>query len=283
MSEDLILSVVKDRKWSDIDCYAISTSRCGFRGRKVMLVENVEQLAIDELRLLGFEVISLKTTMSGLHFQSSRFFIAANYLGEHRGKFKNVIWTDAGDVVFQTDPALALERILGSFQLVAVKEGWAIKNQAINDVWIKRLGLSPAEYESLREEEVLCSGTIAGRSEAMLFLFVQIGAVLQRRPDEMQGIDQGIFNRLIRTAPFNSITRIPEPEEGFATTLGIFLAPSDYGVWTIAPPRLDRASGVAFTPNGVTPYAIMHQYNRNYGLLDPVGDWRGIVERRYRS
>lgn len=281
MKTDLLLSVVKDRRWTDIDCYALSAART-FQGRKVMIVENVEDRALTNLRQLGFEVYPQKTTIQGLHFQSSRFFIAANFLGDHREQFENVVWTDVCDVVFQRDPVKSMLEAIGTFQLLAVKEGWVIKNQAINDVWIKRLGLSPSEYASLREQEVLCSGTIAGKSEAMLYLFVEM---CSRMRDEMQGADQGVFNWIVRTTSFNSITKIAEPDEAFATTLGIFLAPSDPTIWTIKQPALywtgsDR--GLVYSPDGRKLYSIMHQYNRAYGPLDPTGCWRDAVERRYR-
>lgn len=283
---DLILSVVKNRSWKDLDCYANSLATSGYRGRRVMLLDDgmeqgVEEEAIIRLNSMGFETPKVSSPRHW-HFQTARFLPALAYLRQHEGEFDRVLWTDACDVVFQADPSPAMRSALGTFQLAAVKEGWAIKNQGINDVWIKRLRLSEAEYLRLREEEVLCSGTIAGTPEAMALLFDAMASRFASM-DDMQGMDQGLFNHVVRTKPFCDITRIPEPEEGFVTTLGIFLAPSDPATWTIAPPVLDRATGTALTPDRYRPYAIVHQYNRNYGQLDPNGDWRFITEARYRA
>jgi hypothetical protein len=271
--DDLILSVVKDRQWSDIDCYALSLAKTGYKGRKVMYVENVTTEAQENLKALGFEVYQFSGTKPNLHFQTYRYQIAEIFLQEHGKEFSRVLWTDVCDLVFQTDPSnMPVSRLL------AAKEGWKIKDQAINDVWIKRCGGD--YYSSLREEEVLCSGTIAGSSVVIETLFRDI---VNYSHDSMQGIDQGLFNFLARQKPYSDYLGIPEMSEGWVCTCGPFLAPSDPKTWTIDPPVFDRSTGLVMTPDGSKAFTIMHQYNRNYGQFDPSGDWRGIVERKYRN
>ena len=133
-------------------------------------------------------------------------------------------------------------------RLASAKEGWLIKNQGINDIWIKRL-VSGDEYENLREQEVLCSGSIFGNADTMLKLFEAMCSMFSPAND-MQGIDQGVFNVLMRRSPFNDISRAPDPEEGLVSTCGIFLADSDPNIWTIKPPVFDRATGLVCTENG---------------------------------
>jgi len=280
--EDLVLSVVKGLQWRDIDCYAISLSRSGYTGKKVMLVEDVPEDAQNNLRALGFEVIpfSTPTVYQNLHFQTSRYFVARDYLKQHAGEFAYAVWTDVVDLVFQADPIEWLDLDMGAAQILAAKEGWLIKNQGINDCWIKRL-VSGDEYDSLREQEVLCSGSILGEADAMLGLFGAMCSMFSPATD-MQGIDQGVFNVLMRRSPFKDISRAPEPEEGLVSTCGIFLADSDLNVWTIKPPVFDRATGLVCTESG-QPFCIAHQYNRNGGVLNRDGAWRTILESRYRN
>lgn len=278
---DIVLSVVKDRCWPDLDCYAISLARSGFAGRKVVLVEDVPQDAQDQLAHWGFEVVRFQSPSMGLHFQTTRYINALDFLGRQSGVGR-VFWSDACDVVFQADPMEALGRAMGSYQLAAAKEGWAIKNQAINDVWIQKIGLSEGEYRGLREQEVLCSGTVGGTYEAVCFLFDRMIGLFHRSSG-MQGIDQGIFNHVVRTKPFCDITRIPEPDDAFVATCGIFLSPSDPAVWTIPQPLFD--DGLVYTKPpciGGRLFAVQHQYNRHHGVADPDGAWRSLVERRYR-
>lgn len=279
---DLVLSVVRDRRWPDLDCYAISLARSGYTGKKVMFVEDVPEDAQNNLRALGFEVIpfSTPTVYQNLHFQTSRYFVARDYLKQHAGEFISVIWTDVVDLVFQSDPIDWLDLDTSIFRILSAKEGWLIKNQGINDAWIKRL-VSGDEYESLREQEVLCSGSILGDSGAMLALFEEMCKMFSPAND-MQGIDQGVFNVLMRRPPFKDISRAPEPEEGLVATCGIFLADSDPNVWTIKPPVFDRATGLVCTESG-QPFCLAHQYNRAYGPLNRDGAWRTILESRYRN
>ena len=88
MLDNLILSVVKDRNWSDIDCYALSLAQTGYKGRAVMFVENVPADAQDNLRHLGFEVIPFTFfDPPSTHFQTSRYQVAAKYLQQHGEEF----------------------------------------------------------------------------------------------------------------------------------------------------------------------------------------------------
>ena len=281
--DDLILSVVKGLQWRDIDCYAISLSRSGYTGKKVMFVEDVPEDAQNNLRALGFEVIpfSTPTVYQNLHFQTSRYFVARDYLRQHAGEFRYVIWTDVVDLVFQSDPIEWLDlNVQDNIQILVAKEGWLIKNQSINDIWIKRL-VSGDEYENLREKEVLCSGSIFGNADPMLKLFEAMCSMFSPAND-MQGIDQGVFNVLMRRPQFNDISWVPDPLQGLVSTCGIFLADSDPNIWTIKPPVFDRATGLVCTENG-QPFCLAHQYNRNGGVLNRDGAWRTILESRYRN
>jgi hypothetical protein len=277
---DLILSVVKDRRWSDIDCYALSLSRSGYSGKKVMLVEEVPEDAQSNLRELGFEVIPFITpaSLQYLHFQTSRYFQAIQYLRQHT-ELRYVIWTDVVDLVFQSDPIVWMDNNFGYCDILAAKEGWLIKNQDINDYWIRRL-VDDQEYTRIRELEVLCSGSIFGRANAILVLFEAMWQMFGQ--SDMQGIDQGVFNVLLSKAPFKDISRAPDPEEGLICTCGPFLAPSDPNSWTIKPPVFNHATGLVSTESGKT-FSVVHQYNRHHGVFDPDGAWRNILEQRYRN
>lgn len=281
--DDMILAVMKSVNLWDVDCFIESLDRSGYIGRKVMFVEDIAADAQARLSWSGVELIPFTTRAEALscHFQTSRYIPAAEYLANHRGEFRWVMFTDVWDVVFQSNPIDWLERHAASSRLIAAKEGWAIKNQGINDVWVKKL-VGGEELVRLREEEVCCSGTIWGQADVMTDLLSRISEWV-RSADGMQGLDQGMYNVLLRRSPFKNVLSIPDPSEGFISTCGPFLAPSDPAVWTIKPPVFDRETGLVMTPDGSRPFAIMHQYNRHHGVSDPNGDWRGIVERRYRS
>jgi hypothetical protein len=277
---DLLISAAKDRTWADLDCFVRSVNETGFKGRKVMFVENVPELTAACLVEFGWEVIAV-TADPKIHFQTWRYYPIIEFLRSAQGQFRYVFFSDACDVVWQSDPTIWLEQIAPRYGfskgIVAAQEGWKIKDQEINDVWIKRL-VPHHEYQRIREEEVLCSGTIQGTAAEVLSLFESMSGFFG---DEMQGIDQGIYNVVLRHSSF----RIPVliAVNCLVTTLGIFLAPSDGSKWTIAPPALDWETGQVWSSFSRELFPIVHQYNRRYGALDPGGAWREVLERRYRS
>jgi hypothetical protein len=280
--DDLILSVVKNRLWCDLDVYALSVAKSGFIGRKVMFVEDVPQDAINNLLALGFEVYAFTTPEKWrhLHFQSYRYYVAKDFLADHWKEFRFVLWTDVCDLVLQSDPIPHLYFKL----LVAAKEGRKMNaggGQGWNEIWVRKF-LSKAEADALMDEEVLCSGSIGGDSSIMRNLLGEIWDYCSRY-GEMRGIDQGIFNYLARTPSYREDIRVPEMSEGFVSTCGMFMSEYNTHEWTVDPPYLDRESGLVYTSPSGKPFAIAHCYDRNGGALNSKGDFRAILERRYRS
>lgn len=91
--KDLILAVVKNRRWADLDCFALSIVQSGFQGDKVIFHEDVPQDAIDNLNTLGFQTIPIRQ-YNHLHFQTFRYFPALDFLRSHYQKYRFVYWLD---------------------------------------------------------------------------------------------------------------------------------------------------------------------------------------------
>ena len=279
----LILAVVKNRRWADLDCFALSIVQSGFQGDKAIFHEDVPQDAIDNLNTLGFQTIPIRQ-YNHLHFQTFRYFPALDFLRSHYQKYRFVYWLDTSDLVFQSDPTPFMEDITPSFRLIAAKEGRLIRNEGINSEWLKRMHLPADELAYHLDQEILCSGTIQGCADTVLQLFEKM-VEKTSTTDDMMGEDQGIYNYIIRKH-FWPVAYVPEMSEGFITTCGMFLSKGEGNgphFWTVEPPYFDRDTGLVMTNDQSKPFCIAHQYNRNYGIFDPNGDWRGHVERRYRN
>jgi hypothetical protein len=280
--DDVVLSVVKNRFWKDLDVYALSLCQSGYQGRKVMFVEDVPADAQENLKVLGFEVLQFKTPPrhEHLHFQSYRYLVAKDFLTENRFLLRKVLWTDVSDLLFQSDPMEHVE----TNEIVAAKEGRKMNaggGQGWNEIWVRHF-LPRSEADKLMEEEVLCSGSIAGCSGWMTALFQSISSWCGSFGG-LRGIDQGIFNYVVRCAEFKDYLRVPEMREGFVSTCGMFMSEYNNHEWTVEPPYLDRDEGLVRVSEGGKPFAIAHCYDRTGGYLNPIGDFRGIVERRYRK
>ena len=284
MKTDLALAVIGNRRWADIDCYALSLVQSGFKGKKVMFVTGCPEEVTANLTTLGFDVIPFEHKYPWLHFQTYRFYPALEYLRQHHQEHYLVGWFDVCDLVFQQDFTPWVEQNIGNHRLIAAKEGRIVKEAGINLVWIERIkNLTGQERQQLFDSEVLVSGSIVGYADAVLHLFEKMVEMIPQC-DDMMGQDQGIYMAQCNRSPFKEWTLIPELDRGFISTVGMFLSKGDREeFWRVEPPYFDRDTGLVWTSDREKMFAIQHCYNRNYGKFDPDGSWRGIVERRYRN
>jgi len=196
-----------------------------------------------------------------------------------RKDLSNVLWTDVCDLVFQSDPMFHVERS----RMIAAKEGRKIKaggGKGWNEIWLRHF-LPGKEADMFMEQEVLCSGSIAGKAFDIYPLFEDMWLFLEKF-GELRGIDQGIFNYLARNQKYIKYLRVPEMAEGFVSTCGMFMSEYNNEEWTVPPPYLDRENGLVLNELG-KPFSIAHCYDRTGGFLNPIGDFRAILERRYRK
>ena len=138
-------------------------------------VENAD--VIENLMKLDFEVIpfDLPEAIRGQKFDPGsnptnwmlfnrfRYTPVLEYLKANPGRFRNALWCDTRDLYFQTNPGdwMAANIHAPYRRLIGAAEGWLIKDQPHNAAWCKAVSLP--DYEAwLKDEEVICTGTIAG-------------------------------------------------------------------------------------------------------------------------
>jgi hypothetical protein len=278
---DLTIAVIRGMDWAALRPYAISLAKTGFRGEKLVFVENTSQQVLDNLDMLGFKSVVRITPPSQLHpelppdwaYGIYRFLPAIEYLKARPDKFRYVIWTDVRDVIFQTDPSMWLENNLAPHKIVVAGLGHDIKDCPYNDPWMGST-VPQVHYERIRKTEAVACGTFAGTAEAMLGLFEDIynGCHAAHTP---QGTDQGMLNAIVRHPKYEGIVRIPHIPETFSAQWfpekindpGLY---ADYGF-----PVFDKATGIVRTPAG-EPFSIVHLYDR-----DPA--WVQIMREKYAT
>ncbi len=263
---DLAISVVRGHRWEDLQPYAVSLSRCGFKGKKVMFVDRVDANTQANLRRYGIEVIPFRSGNSSKFVVLERFAPVIAYLKANVGKFRYVIWTDVRDVVFQSDPSAWLEKNIGTAKLIGCSECLLVKDDSvINMRWLENSSLSPAARDLVRENDIICGGTIAGESTEMLGLLSSIYRLASEGTN-----DQTALCYLLR-ADFRDLARIPKMSEGFTATCSWLTGPGNklHGHrLTDALPQFG-ADGTVSTLNGV-PFCIVHQYDRSQSLAKTI-------------
>lgn len=287
MKTDVIIGAITGLTWPEIRPYAVSLSCSGFEGEMVMLVNGISPEVRDNLAREGFVVIdfdlpadfkghscdSAKDIPAWTGFGQYRYKPAIDFLAANSDRFRYVIWTDVRDLIFQTNPIDWLEdNLTPPYRLVVARECWKIKDQPHNNQWAKFT--APNDYEWLKEEEVLCAGSVAGEAEIMLELFSAIWRAAQTL--DPRANDQGIFNYLMRQTPFKDACVVPSMAAGFAATGWKAKRYAPFAYSTDDSPVFNVDDYVVYTPDGVTPFAISHQYDRDV-------NWKICVEKIMES
>lgn len=282
MKTDAIIGVIADLTWPDVRPYAVSLSRCGFEGEKILFVNSIGGEARYHLLRLGFKLVEfrLPTAFEGRNCDSTTDTNAWTGFGQYRYKpvidflthqyegFRYIIWTDVRDLIFQTDPIAWLEDNLHApYKLVAARECWKIKNQPHNNQWAKYT--APADYEQLKEEEILCAGAVAGNGDTMLNLFHAIWAASKTL--DSRANDQGIFNYLLRRPEYRDITVVPSMAAGWVATAWNTKRYLPFAYSTDDGPVFNADEYIVYTPSGVTPFSMVHQYDRD-------ASWKHSIE-----
>lgn len=290
MPTDAVVGLVKGYGWSDLRNYAVSLAKCGFQGEKVLFIDQITEEAKANLIQLGFTLVEYTTpenirdkkcgsqedSLAWGFLGRWRFGQVAQHLKPRIDQYRFIVWVDVRDVMFQTDPAVWLEENLNGAKLVGAAEGYLIKNQQHNNFWAQHT--SPKDYEWLKDEEVICSGTFAGEAKTMLAVFEHMFELHESIADPA-AFDQGLWNLTARTSPFKEVFRIPKMCEGFcATGWPSKNITGDMRYRTDEPP-VYCDDYVVYAPETGVPFSIVHQYDREPSWAAQISRIMANVEK----
>lgn len=256
---DVIIGTAKGYGWASVKNYAISLASSGFKGRKVLLVCDLTQVARETLTTLGFELVDYRSTAGNTVYE--RFRVLRDWC-ETQKDIRFIIHCDVRDVVIQSDPSPFMES--QTTKMWGASEFILYRDEFCNPEWIVKL-YGEKTLETLKDEEVICAGTIAGEFET----FKKMIARIYESCTDRFGDDQAALNVLLRSE-FKDVMSIPKHEEGFILTAGWWLIGGVNGnqdqmigrrsLLVPTPPEL--RDGVAYPCGSDKPYAIVHQYER---------------------
>jgi hypothetical protein len=270
---DLILGVFANYSFEWLEAYMVSSKRCGFRGRKILLVWNVAEPVRKKLVDYGFELVDVPPANMSVEFCSNFFEyrdkLAYEFLRDRGHEFRYVFWMDIRDLVFQADPSKWMEKNLGDKEIVAGSECIRIKDESCNDNWLRDI-YDTETYNRIRECEVLNGGTFAGTVPAMTEVFRRIYDVAK---NTKVIAEQAALNVILRDSDFVDRTLVPRMSDGFAV-VGYGFGNQLQHVWTDQIPDIRR--GVLYPSGRLEPFCIVHQYDRNR-------DWKPAVSALYKT
>lgn len=292
MTKDLIIAAASRYTFEKCSLWANSIRATQFSGDVAVVATDVTAETVEDFRRAGVHpVIYSPTDESGnvLSFSDDaphveRFRLIARYLRESANKYRFVIMTDIRDVVFQSDPAVWLEKniegrrlVLSSEQVRYYQEPWGEQNiRETFDPWI---------YKYLLHKEIYNVGVVAGYCEYVADLSAHIYEMSANR--RIKIVDQAVFNYLIHTTPYRDECLYTRPKDGWALQMGTlketlnggwgsFVSyyssrPQELSVLNVEDPEV---TGGRFYNKTGDLFCIIHQYDR-------VPAYAALVERQF--
>jgi hypothetical protein len=285
MVHDILIGTISGYDLATVQCWLNSLDRCGYEGRRVMLVCNGDAQLISSLRERHCEVVTYKqdpTTGSSSHPRESfvdedisaeRFYLMWQYLtSQSLDNCRYAISIDVRDAIFQTDPSTWLARHLGDKLLNVSSEAIAYEDEEWNRSSLMD-NFGEAVYEQLRVCPVWNAGVIAGI--ATYFRDLCLNVHLLCRSSTSAYSDQAALNTILSMEPYRRITKFSLSEDGWACHAGTLADPAmaeKHRNKLLEPAPVFDGRRV-YTAGGLE-YAVVHQYDR-------VPLWRDTLAAEY--
>ncbi len=135
----------------------------------------------------------------------------------------------------------------------------------------------PDIHAWMKDKTIYNAGSFAGEASALRDLCLNIYLICYQ--NAVNNPDQAALNVLINLSPWREITRFSSMADGWACQVGTVADPSKM---TISRPLLKEpepimnTNGSIYPAGGVSPFCIVHQYDRN-----PA--WKSSIRGRYRD
>lgn len=303
MGKDLIVGVVDNYDWDKIKYWANSIKKSGFDGHKALIVFNMDDDTVSRLTNEGFMTVGVTPYQEGKGFSYDavgrsimvdRFFYIYNFLNmlEPSQEIDRVILTDVRDVVFQSDPKKWLdEYFLPQYNLVVGGENLNYEDEPWGSNNLKK---SFGEYffDSLKEEQIVCAGVLAGTIEDIKDLCLNIWLITRNMNPHVEGgggPDQAALNIILGMVTHRYTTLFTDASSGWVVHAGTCIDAIKAGsggigeAYTRDPNmKLPFVKDIEFSV-GVSdekiyaedkPLTIVHQWDR-------VPTWKALVEEKY--
>lgn len=225
MKDNLILSTIRNLKYSEFAPFLDSLRACGSTAKVHFFVSGVDEKTLEKVREAGATVepftyfsvrrrqpmnylwalwkpILAKRDFAGrralgrwvLHLMAVRFILYYEFLASRRDQFENVLLTDCRDVFFQRDPFA--ENLGPGLHCFLESAHLTIGTNASNTRMILN-AFGPEVLAELANHPISCAGTTIGDSASMLlYLQTMIELVCEGRK-MVSSNDQGVHNYIV--------------------------------------------------------------------------------------
>lgn len=254
--KDLIIGCFNRYDSDHLKPWVNSIKKSGFSGDCLAIIYGNENKSEDYLKNNGFIIRKVQDYSKSIVVD--RFNDMSSYLQSVSEKYRYIISTDVGDVVFQTNPSIFLESrlvdkniLVGSECVLYKDETWGRDNM---------LSSYPEKAISMMNKVIYNAGTIAVKSETAVNFFKDIYNLSMTT--EVSNPDQAAMNILIQSKYFNE-TYFSSLKDGWAIQCGTVADPiklMQYGHLLIEN-KFAFFDGICYNEDNKKT-CLVHQYNR---------------------
>lgn len=280
--QDLIISAITDYTFKDISVWVNSLERCGYKGKKALIVHNILDETIEELISRDFEVYLTSDIRNrdnnGYHYADNfgnrvtvtRHFFNWYFLKD-RTDIKNVISCDI-DIVFQKDPSEWLEKHLGDKKLNYGCEALRYKDEAWGNQNLMDC-FGEYVYDEMKDYPIYNAGSMAGEHKTFVDFSLAVYNLIRHIPNDVP--DQAGVNFLLNLEPYKSVTKFNDHDIDWACQAGTTANPykMPYFRPNLLSPEPTFDGTYVYNSKG-EKYTLVHQYNK-------VPEWKNKLEAIY--
>jgi hypothetical protein len=268
--KDCIIGTITNYTVQQIAPWVLSLNESNFTGDRYMVCYNVSYETVNFLKQNNFSVKTFEDNgtcfynkpTNNFHVCVNRFYDMWNFLKKLKGKYRYLISTDVGDVVFQSNPFTWLADNMGEYKLIAASESIKYCDEILWGAQNLRESFGNDVYDSVNGNIIYNAGTLAGDFNTLVDTFLVIWQMCQSY--KTRNPDQAAYNVLLSLEPYRSITRFMNSEDAWACQLGTTMNPKSmptFGPKLVEEKPIVDGNGIITTSTGV-PFVIVHQYNR---------------------
>ena len=196
IKKNLIFGAIKGYDWEIIKPFFISLYKANFKECDcVIFVCDISKNTTEKLKSMGVIIHQIPEKYKGMKINNVRYKLYEEYLSNKLDIYNMVLHADVRDTFFQKD-LFQLYENKGSFIGISFEEG-NISETNYNSKWMKAQ-YGDKIYEILKNEKIICSGTIWGTVDRFYELVQNIWEeIVKKSPYDFSIHDQTVTNYLI--------------------------------------------------------------------------------------
>lgn len=239
----------------------------------VLIAANATEEDVRVLNELNIEYY-LVTVEDTLYINNKRLKHTKDFIEKSDGDL--FLITDVFDVLFQSDPFLKMDT--KTYDVWVSKEGILVCEEPWNGDVLQKV--FPNEFHSCLQTEIVCSGIIAGKREALIKLYDKLDYMCENSLNNHNIKDQAALIIMVKNNEIPNLKNF-NLDEGWAIHCQSAGPTYFFEAWGLRNSLIRKGYGIpvlkedgfVYTKSGIK-YDMVHQFNR-------VEHWKNIITKEY--